>query len=123
MRMRTDLYFFKSIDWKFDTNYELLIPKIVHNNQPNYPNNVYFNDFIWIGKYAISKYIADLYHTILEYGPTNSPTEYFFAVHMRNRLQTKILHCDFDFELERRTSGFEDCPELRTRRINEGEFI
>jgi len=131
VRMRTDLYFFKGIDWEFILNnshtYELFIPENVHYTSKNYPNSNIFNDYFWISSYQVGKYISEIFKQITSM-PRGIIVERYFALHISMNMP-KLLHCQFDLALERRTRGgfdanlVDETTFYTERRKIEGDFI
>ena len=129
VRMRTDLYFFKGIDWELIMNnsrkYELFIPEDVHFTLKNYPISDIFNDYFWISSYQVGKYISELFKKItsMEKGTF---AEKYFALHISMNIP-KIIHYPFDLALERRTRGFDTILDETTvytqRRKVEGDIV
>lgn len=137
VRMRSDLYFFKGIDWKYILDkrhtHTLFLPSTVWYTQKNYPTSTLFNDFFWVSSYPIAKALASAYTTLLHIPAITPDTivERIFQLYCDYliRLQTPLtlLHCDFDVVLERRSRGFDaNLVETRvytTRRLQEGDFV
>lgn len=123
IRMRTDLYFFKGVNWP-EALGEFVIPSTVHFRVPNYPNSDLFNDLFWIGDYEANLYITSIYDNILKYDKSLI-AERLFRVHM-DAGSLKPKHYPFEIALERRTRGFDGLPETgpyTERRMREGDFI
>ena len=71
VRLRTDLYFFETDLLSYPSpRADLWIPEKVWHTEPNYPARDVFNDYVWIGSYAISAYLADTYTALPELRPT-----------------------------------------------------
>ena len=110
IRLRTDLYFF---DGDFLTQIltstepaDLWIPKIVWYTEPNYPVGDVFNDYMWVGRYGISKYIADTYPCLRDIAPTYA--EQLLGRRVRSYAHPlRIQHFDCLFNLDRRTRGYD----------------
>ena len=123
VRMRTDLYFFKGVNWP-DALGDCVIPSTVHFGKPNYPNSDLFNDFFWIGNYEANLYITSIYDYILNYDKSLI-VERIYRSHMAVG-PLKLRHYPFEFALERRTRGFDGLPETgpyTERRNREGDFV
>ena len=106
IRMRTDLYFFQTdvLDRILSSplDVDLWIPEKVWYSEPNYPARDVFNDYMWIGTYAATRYLADTYSVL----PTLTPT--FMEELLARRLRTyplRIGHFSCLFNLDRRTRG------------------
>jgi hypothetical protein len=127
IRMRTDLYFFKGIDWDkvFSKKCDLIMPKSIHYNRTNWPNGKYFNDYFWISDWATGKYISRM-HEVMPKESKLHVAERYLAIHLTNKPGISINHYDFDIALERRTRGFDDNLEetrvYTARRIAEGDY-
>lgn len=130
VRMRTDLYFFKGIDWEFILNnsheYQLFIPENVHFTLKNYPNSDIFNDYFWISSYQVGKYISELFKKITSM-KKGMFVERYFAVYISMNMP-KLAHYPFDLALDRRTHGGFDTNLHETsvyteRRKIEGDFV
>jgi hypothetical protein len=123
IRMRTDLYFFKGVNWP-EALGDCVIPSTVHFGVPNYPSSDLFNEFIWIGNYEANLYITSIYDCILSYDRSQI-TERLYRMHM-DVGSLKPRHYPFEVVLERRTRGFDGLPETgpyTERRRSEGDFI
>lgn len=110
IRLRTDLYF-------FDTDLiaqvlscpdpvDLWIPEKVWYTEPNYPARDVFNDYLWIGPYAVTAYLADTYRNLATLAPT------YMEELLARRLRAypgplSIRHFRGLFNLDRRTRGEE----------------
>jgi hypothetical protein len=71
VRLRTDLYFFETNLLSIpNPSADLWIPEKVWHSEPNYPARDVFNDYVWIGSYAISVYLADTYTALPNLQPT-----------------------------------------------------
>jgi hypothetical protein len=129
VRMRSDLYFFKGIDWdvilNYSHTYQLIIPEVVHFNLKNYPSSDIFNDFFWISSYQVGKYISELFKNITNM-EKNTLIEKYFALHISMNMP-KLIHYPFDLTLERRTKGFDshlhESNVYKERRKIEGDFV
>jgi len=129
VRMRSDLYFFKDIDWKYILNnssrYDLFIPENVHYNLKNYPSSHIFNDYFWISSYKVGKYISEIFKNLtnMEKGHI---VETYFALYISKNIP-KILNHPFDLALERRTRGFDanlnETAIYSERRKIEGDLV
>jgi len=92
VRLRTDLYFFKKIDWTqiVDTPYDLYIPETVWFNEPNYPTSNIFNDFFWI-----STYRKVHFGTLSE--PTHNGRMYYGKIFCKIFWRTQTLYSSVSF--------------------------
>ncbi len=109
IRIRPDLYFFdKNIFREIEhIDGDLILPSKVWYCNPNYPLTQHlFNDYLWIGKYNISKYIALFYDNVDKYEVACNETT--LTNYLRDYNETlNVCHFTCDFNLDRRTRGAE----------------
>ncbi len=124
IRVRTDLYFFDTNIFEEIKNMDadLILSSRVWYIKMNYPyQKDAFNDYLWIGKYDISKYLADLYLQLDNYPVIYN--EKAIVNHLLNyNKDITITHFKCDFNLDRRTRGAEmwlpESREMTARRNN-----
>lgn len=109
VRMRTDLFFFKTDIWNEICSYsnDLILPNSCWGDKhSNFPIRDIFNDLFWVGNYKGSKFLSMFYEYIdqLDYGFTEDGITKYIKSYANN---ITIRHFDDDFNLDRRTRGYE----------------
>ena len=105
VRLRTDLYTFDTdILAPVAPTADLWLPEKVWHTEPNYPARDVFNDYVWIGSYAISAYLAATYTALRDLQPT------YVEELLGRRLRAypaplRIGHIPGTIALDRRTRG------------------
>ena len=125
VRMRTDLFFFKTDIWDniCVCKSDLILPDTCHGEKRNFPNGV-FNDFFWIGNYKGAKFLSLFYDHIelINY----DYLEYGIAEYIKNYGNSQLItisQFESDFNLDRRTRGYENWLVETIRDTNKRNFI